>query len=182
MKENKSRTEILQEFFSGDIDTSSAKIDKDWWENRDVKVKKTSLKVMLEDGAILPQKKHEDDAGADIHSFEDVTIPVGETVGVRTGLRFHIPRGFELQLRSRSGLALKNGIFILNGVGTIDSGYLGEVRIILHNLGKEDFVIKKGDRIAQMILAPLVNMPVEVVTVFEDTERGEGGFGSTGMR
>lgn len=141
-----------------------------------------AIKVKLEDGALMPQKKFEDDAGADIHAYEDVVIYPGETVGVRTGVRMSIPKGYEVQVRSRSGLALNHGVFVLNGVGTIDQGFIGEIKVILHNVGKEPFQIRKGDRIAQLVVSALANLPVVKVESFGETERGDGGFGSTGMR
>lgn len=99
---------------------------------------------------------------------------------VPTGLRMAIPPGFEVQIRGRSGLALKHGIGLVNGVGTIDSDYRGEVGVILVNHGEATFVIRHGDRIAQMVLAPVVQARFDLVPTLDDTPRGQGGFGSTG--
>lgn len=141
-----------------------------------------SIKIKLDEGAKLPSRKHENDAGADLFSNQDVIIPSGETRAVGTGNYFSIPKGFEVQIRSRSGLALKNSVFVLNSPGTIDSGYIGEIGIILHNAGKEDFIVSKGDRIAQAVIAPVCLLNFKVVDELENTERGTGGFGSTGKR
>lgn len=114
----------------------------------------------------------------------DVTIPPNNRVLVKTGLFMEIPVGFEAQVRPRSGLALKNGITVLNSPGTIDSDYRGEVGVILVNHGSEDFHIKHGDRIAQLVFAPVVQAEWEYAPSIESlqaTERGTGGFGSTGV-
>jgi dUTP pyrophosphatase len=116
----------------------------------------------------------------DIHATEEMTVNAGETVLVPTGFRIELPEGYEAQVRPRSGLAIKHQIGILNSPGTIDADYRGEVKVILTNFGKEDFVIRKGDRIAQLIIAPVVKaMWIEVSSV-EETVRGEGGFGHSG--
>lgn len=141
-----------------------------------------ALKIKLDEGAKVPEKKYEGDAGADIFSNENVEIKPGETVAVGTGNYFSIPEGYEVQIRSRSGLALKNNIFVLNSPGTIDHGYTGEVKVILHNLGKETFKVEKGDRIAQAVVSALVKIPIAIVESLEETERGDSGFGSTGMK
>ena len=98
-----------------------------------------------------------------------------------TGLSFAIPHGFEVQVRPRSGLALKHGVTCLNTPGTIDSDYRGEVKVILANLGDEDFVIQRGDRIAQLVVAPVTHAAMVEVETLDDTARGAGGFGSTGV-
>ena len=99
---------------------------------------------------------------------------------IPTGLSFSIPEGFEIQVRPRSGLAAKNGVTVLNTPGTIDSDYRGEVKVILVNLGSEDFVVKNGDRIAQLVVAPVTLGKFVPVAALDETERGSGGFGSTG--
>ncbi|MCW2392190.1 dUTP pyrophosphatase [Sphingobium sp. B1D7B] len=121
-------------------------------------------------------------AGMDVVSAEDVTLPSMARHAVATGLALAIPEGFEVQVRPRSGLALKHGITLPNTPGTIDSDYRGELKIILINLGAEDFEIKRGDRIAQLIVAPVQIARMVEVTTLDDTARGAGGFGSTGVR
>ena len=119
-------------------------------------------------------------AGMDVVSAEDVTIAPGARHAVATGLALAIPHGFEIQVRPRSGLALKHGITVPNTPGTIDSDYRGELRVILINLGDEPFAIQRGDRVAQLVLAPVVQAAWDEVAELDATERGEGGFGSTG--
>ena len=119
-------------------------------------------------------------AGMDVVSAEDVTIAPGARHAVATGLALAIPQGFEIQVRPRSGLALKHGITVPNTPGTIDSDYRGELRVILINLGDEPFAIQRGDRVAQLVLAPVVQAAWDEVAELDATERGEGGFGSTG--
>jgi len=104
----------------------------------------------------------------------------GEVAAVSTGLKAEVPDGFELQVRPRSGLALRNGIGVLNSPGTIDSGYRGEIRVILVNLGKEPFRIRRGDRIAQLVLSPVARAEFEEAAELSGSQRGSGGFGSTG--
>lgn len=112
---------------------------------------------------------------------EDLVIKSGEIQLVPTGIFVEIPEGYEGQVRARSGLALKYGISLPNGIGTIDSDYRGELKVILINHGKEDFVIKNGDRIAQIVFIKYEKAELEIVESLEDTERSEGGFGSTGV-
>ena len=130
----------------------------------------------------MPVKKFPTDSGADICSVESITIPVGERRVIHTGLHLDIPYGFEIQVRSRSGLAAKNGVFVLNGVGTIDKSYTGEIMVPLQNLGDKDFIIDVGDRIAQIVLAPIYGCVYEQVNEIEDTDRNSGDFGSTGTK
>lgn len=120
-------------------------------------------------------------AGMDIVSAEDVLIPPGGRHAVATGFAMAIPDGYEVQVRPRSGLALKHGISLPNTPGTIDSDYRGELKIIMINLGGETFAIKRGDRIAQLVAAPVQLAEFAEVTELDDTVRGEGGFGSTGL-
>ncbi len=120
-------------------------------------------------------------AGMDIVSSEDLILAPGARHAVATGFAMAIPRGFEVQVRPRSGLALKHGITCLNTPGTIDSDYRGEVKVILANLGSEPFEIKRGDRIAQLVPAAVQRAIFEPVDSLDDTERGGGGFGSTGV-
>jgi len=119
-------------------------------------------------------------AGMDVVSAEDVTIAAGARHAVATGLAVAIPHGFEIQVRPRSGLALKHGITVANAPGTIDSDYRGEVKVILINHGAEPFAIARGDRVAQLVLAPVVVASWLPVDELDETARGEGGFGSTG--
>ncbi|MEM6908532.1 MAG: dUTP diphosphatase [Pseudomonadota bacterium] len=119
-------------------------------------------------------------AGMDVVAAETVTIAPGKRYAVATGLSLAIPSGFEVQVRPRSGLALKHGVTVPNTPGTIDSDYRGELKVILINHGVEAFAIARGDRIAQLVLAPVVQAAWDEVDELNDTERGAGGFGSTG--
>src|SRR5574344_980992 len=132
----------------------------------------------------LPVYKTEGAAGADVCACveQKVEIAPGKSAVIPTGLCFEIPMGYEIQIRPRSGLAAKNGVTVLNTPGTIDSDYRGEIKIILINLGDEDFVINSGDRIAQMIVAPVTQADFSIVENLSETERGTGGFGSTGVK
>ncbi len=119
-------------------------------------------------------------AGMDILAAEDVTLAPGARHAVATGLAVAIPPGFEIQVRPRSGLALKHGISVPNTPGTVDSDYRGELKVILINHGTEAFAIARGDRVAQLVLAPVVQAAWEEVVDLDETARGAGGFGSTG--
>jgi dUTP pyrophosphatase len=116
----------------------------------------------------------------DVLSAEDLTLPPGARHAVATGFAVAIPAGYEIQVRPRSGLALKHGISVPNTPGTIDSDYRGEVKVILINLGSESFAIARGDRIAQLVLAPVTLASWQEADELDDTARGAGGFGSTG--
>ena len=120
------------------------------------------------------------DLRAAVADAEPMTLAPGERAAVPTGLAIALPPGFEAQVRPRSGLALKAGVTCLNTPGTIDADYRGEVKVILANLGAEDFVIRRGDRIAQMVIAPVVQAQWAEVESLDETARGAGGFGSTG--
>jgi dUTP pyrophosphatase len=137
----------------------------------------------LNNGAGLPMPAYESAgaAGMDICAAESVNLRAGRRAAIATGFAFAIPMGYEVQVRPRSGLALKNGITCLNTPGTIDSDYRGEIKVILANLGDEDFQIKTGDRIAQIVVAPVVQAAMVEVDMLDDTTRGSGGFGSTGV-
>ena len=130
----------------------------------------------------MPEYATEGSSGLDLRAAveSDFIIEKGKVALVSTNLRVEIPFGYEIQVRPRSGLAAKNGIGVLNSPGTIDSDYRGEVKIILFNFGTEDFVIKRGDRIAQMILAKVYRMDIEETHELNDSNRGDGGFGHTG--
>ncbi len=132
------------------------------------------------DGLELPRYATEGAAGMDVLAAEDVTLAPGARNAVATGLSLAIPEGYEIQVRPRSGLALKHGISVPNTPGTIDSDYRGELKIILINHGAEPFAIARGDRIAQLVLAPVVRAAWHEVADLDDTARGNGGFGSTG--
>ena len=131
-------------------------------------------------GLALPAYATEGAAGMDIVSAEDVTIAPGARHAVATGLSVAIPQGYEIQVRPRSGLAFKHGITVPNTPGTIDSDYRGELKVLLINHGAEDFEIARGDRVAQLVLAPVVQAAWDEVEELDTTERGAGGFGSTG--
>ena len=144
---------------------------------------KVNIKFVAQEGAIIPEYKTSGAAGADVCAFlsESVVIKSGEFVMIPTGLSFAIPEGYEIQVRPRSGLAAKNGVTVLNTPGTIDSDYRGEVKVILINHGKDAFTVNNGDRIAQLIVAPVTQGVFEKTDELDSTERGEGGFGSTGV-
>ena len=131
--------------------------------------------------AELPAYAHQDDAGMDLRSVEDCTVPRGGRLLVHTGLQMELPPGYEAQVRPRSGLALKHGVTVLNTPGTIDAGYRGEVGVILANFGDADFSVAKGDRIAQMVIAPVLRAEIAEADALDSTDRGAGGFGSTGV-
>jgi len=131
--------------------------------------------------AVLPAYAHPGDAGMDIRSVEDIEIAPGARALVHTGLVMALPAGWEAQVRPRSGLALKHGVTVLNTPGTIDAGYRGEVGVILANFGDAPFAVKKGDRIAQVVVAPVTTAAIEETDVVDDTDRGGGGFGFMGV-
>ncbi len=137
----------------------------------------------LRAGAVLPRYMTEEAAGMDLAAVldEPVVLQPRERRLVPTGLAMAIQPGFEGQVRPRSGLALKHGISVPNAPGTIDSDYRGEVKVILANLGAETFAIKKGDRIAQLVVCPVTRVAWDVCAELPESERGEGGFGSTGV-
>lgn len=132
--------------------------------------------------AVVPSYAHADDAGLDICSVVSMTVPAGEIVLVPTGLIIELPPGTEAQIRPRSGLALKHGMTLVNSPGTIDAGYRGEIKVIMINLGKQEFQITKGMRIAQMVVKPVLQVDILEVEALENrSERDTGGFGSTGL-
>ena len=147
----------------------------------------TAQLMQLPHGQDLPLPSYEtsEAAGMDLRAAvpEDapLTLKPGARKLVPTGFAMAIPPGFEAQIRPRSGLALKHGLSLVNAPGTIDSDYRGEIKIILINQGDEDFEISRGMRIAQMVIAPVLRVAVEPVTSLDDTARGAGGFGSTGV-
>lgn len=134
------------------------------------------------EGLPLPQRATVDSAGMDLVAAVDVSIAPGERKLVPTGLKVAVPSGYELQLRPRSGLALKHGITLPNTPATIDADYRGELQVILINLGSETFTIARGDRIAQMLVQRVEPVRFREVDELPESVRGEGGFGSTGVR
>jgi len=132
----------------------------------------------------LPSYESEYAAGMDIRAAleEPVTLEPGERTLIPTGLKMALPKGYEAQIRPRSGLAYRNGITMLNTPGTIDADYRGEVKMLAVNLGDDPFTVKHGDRVAQMVIAPVTQAQVNEVDSLPDTERGDGGFGSTGVK
>jgi dUTP pyrophosphatase len=134
----------------------------------------------LEETAIIPEFKTEGSAGMDISSIEDVSLAPGQFKIVKTGLACAIEPGYEVQVRPRSGMACKHGITVINTPGTIDSDYRGEIGVGLINLSQGQFDIKKGDRIAQLVVNKIEQPIIKVVDELDETERGTGGFGSTG--
>lgn len=140
------------------------------------------LKILkLSQEAIIPQYAHKDDSGMDLFSINDLILKPGEHKLVKTGISIELPENTEAQIRPRSGLALKNGITVLNTPGTIDEGYRGEIGIILINHSNEEFEIKKGMKIAQMVIMPVLKPTIKIVDTLSETKRGNGGFGSTGL-
>lgn len=145
-------------------------------------MEKLEVFVSKKDGALLPQYATGASSGLDLcaHLNETLTMKPLERVIVPTGIFIGIPRGFEAEIRPRSGIAYKYGVTVLNTPGTIDADYRGEIKVILINLGSEPFVIRSGDRIAQMVFKSVAQIDWKLVDVLPGTERGEGGFGSTG--
>ena len=135
------------------------------------------------EGLPLPEYETPAAAGLDLRAAVDepVTLAPGARAAIPTGLRLQLPAGYEAQVRPRSGLALRQGISLANSPGTIDADYRGEVCAILINLGEEPFTVRRGDRIAQMVVAPVTRIAWERVDAVDDTERGAGGFGHTGV-
>ena len=136
-----------------------------------------------EDKEFLPVYSSAEAAGADLKACiqDDIVLKPGQRYLVPTGLSIQLPEGYEAQIRPRSGLAIKYGISLVNAPGTRDSDYRGEVKIIMINLGSEDFVIHRGDRIAQMVIAPVIHGMFTLSNSLDSTDRGAGGFGSTGV-
>jgi len=132
------------------------------------------------EGLPLPRYASEDAVGLDVSAAEDLTLQPGHRHAIATGFAIEIPRGYEVQVRPRSGLAIKHGITCLNTPGTIDSDYRGEVKVILINLGEEPFEVRRGERIAQLVPAPVLRADFVEAKELAETARGSGGFGSTG--
>lgn len=145
----------------------------------------TVLLQRLPHGADLPLPAYETDGAAGLDLRAAIVLPVtlapGERVLVPTGLAMQLPQGFEGQVRPRSGLALRHGVTVLNAPGTVDSDYRGEVSVVLINHGNEPFMVTRGDRIAQLVVAPVSHVRLSEVAVLDETARGAGGYGSTGI-
>jgi len=162
-------------------------IDKDFIENELGKhfVKSVELKfTKITEDAVVPKYNYESDSGFDLHSIERVVLPPFGRALVKTGLKFSLPLGYELQVRPKSGLALKQGLTVLNTPGTVDQGYTGEIMVIVFNTNNSEFVIEKGMKIAQGVLCPVAsgrNVLLHEVVEINEKERGENGFGSTGI-
>lgn len=143
-----------------------------------------TVRIQATDRAVVPSYATAGSAGADLSACLDegqtVVIPPGGRAMIPTGLRMQIPVGFEVQVRPRSGLAAKQGITVLNTPGTIDSDYRGEVKVILINHSHDPYTVHHGDRIAQMVIAPVIQCDFLITEDLEDSTRGSGGFGSTG--
>jgi dUTP pyrophosphatase len=149
---------------------------------RRAEMEKVKVKVVTAQGVTLPKYETEGSAGMDIRAniTEPITLGSLERKLVPTGIKVSIPEGYEIQVRPRSGLALKHGISMANATGTIDSDYRGEIGVILINLSKDEYTIEPQERIGQMVLNKVEQIEFEVVTSLDETERGEGGFGHTG--
>ena len=138
------------------------------------------IPITLEPDASLPAYQTTHAAGLDLRCATDFSLQPMERKLIPTGVRMAIPHGYEGQVRPRSGLALKHGISMVNTPGTVDSDYRGEIQVLLINLGHDAVTFQKGERIAQMVISPVIQAELEVVNSLEETDRGEGGFGSTG--
>jgi dUTP pyrophosphatase len=138
----------------------------------------------LSNDVLIPKYETSGSSGMDLaaHIVEDIIINPGDTALVPTGFSLSIPQGYEVQIRPRSGLAAKKGITVLNTPGTIDSDYRGEVKVLLINLSKEKFIVKNSERIAQIVVCPVEQVRLEEVQELSETDRGNGGFGSTGTK
>lgn len=141
------------------------------------------VKIVKNNPFKLPEYETKGSAGVDLQAYIENTIILKpmERKLVPTGLFIELPEGYEAQVRARSGLAIKHGISLVNGIGTIDSDYRGEIKVILINLGDDDFTINSGDRIAQMVFIKHEQVDFDLVDELKDTERGAGGFGHTGI-
>lgn len=146
----------------------------------DKNFKAMEVKIIRSNGAELPKYGTAESSGADVRCMEDFTLAPMQRKMIHTGLFMELPKGVEAQVRPRSGLALKHGITVLNSPGTIDADYRGECNVILINLGDETLIFKKGERIAQFVFQRVEQATFREVQTLSDSDRGEGGFGSTG--
>ena len=156
------------------MNTSILSIKKD----QDIRV---LVKMVVEDDSLTPEYKTSGASGADLRANEDCVLQPLERKLIKTGVSVGIPQGFEGQVRARSGLSAKKGLTLVNGIGTIDSDYTGEILVSIINLSNESQEIHKGDRIAQLVIVPIIQALFIPVKSLKDTERGEGGFGHTGV-
>ena len=142
----------------------------------------TEIKIVMSPNCddLFPRKAHDDDAAYDLRSREDMILPPGRSTLVPAGFSMELPPGYEAQIRPRSGLALKHDLMLTNSPGTIDAGYRGEVGVIMYNGGTTEFPIRRGDRIAQMVICRLPEVKLVASEELSTTDRGSGGFGSTG--
>lgn len=148
------------------------------YRNKTIKIKK------LHPDAVMPKYNYPSDSGFDLHSVEEIIIPALGRAFVPTGLSFQFEENMEIQVRSKSGLAINQGLMVLNSPGTVDQGYSGEVKAIIFNTNNISVTIKKGMKVAQAVLCPVFNgkyVNLEEVDIFEETDRGDSGFGSTGL-
>ena len=145
-------------------------------------MKKVKVQILISDGVQLPKYETSGSAGMDVRANISEPIVLGslERALIPTGIKMAIPEGYEVQVRPRSGLALKHGISMANAIGTIDSDYRGEIGVILINLSKDEYVVQPQERIGQLVLNKVAQMEFEVVESLDETERGSGGFGHTG--
>ena len=141
------------------------------------------IKVINNSRNDIPRYAHNGDSGMDLRANLDhpISLEPNKRVLVPTGIHMQIPRGYEGQVRGRSGLALKNGVTVLQGVGTVDSGYIGDIGVVLINHGEETFQINNGDKIAQLVICPIKNVIIAEVDNLDNTARGQKGYGSTGV-
>ena len=137
-----------------------------------------TINIKLDAGAIMPNRAHDDDAGYDLYARETKSIPVGGCAIFDTGVHIEIPRGYVGMVKSKSGLYFKHG---LTGEGVVDSGYTGSIRVKLHNHGENYYMVRAGDKISQLVLLPIITPNLVLTEVLEESERGENGFGSTGI-
>ena len=148
-------------------------------------MKRVPIRCSCTSPELIPRYQYEGSSGADLHADipeeQPITINPGRWERIPTGLRLEIPRGYEAQVRPRSGLSSRHGVTILNTPGTVDSDYRGEIKVVLVNLGESEFVIQPGMRIAQIVFAPIARIAWRVVEELPATERGQGGFGHTGQ-
>jgi dUTP pyrophosphatase len=181
LMENSNLGNISDEDMMGIFDEEMKSLNEDF-ENYKPKLY-LGFKVLHPD-AVLPKYNYGGDSGFDLHSVEEITIePFGRAL-VPTGISLDIKDGYEIQVRSKSGLALKEGLFVLNSPGTVDASYSGEIKVIIFNTNQQPYTIKKGMKVAQAVLCPVVNgswVNLEEVTEISDKERGENGFGSTNL-
>jgi dUTP pyrophosphatase len=182
LKQIQEETEGTSEFEVEEIHGVNLKELQESYENQQPKMTLEFIKTHQD--AVSPKYNYPTDSGFDLHSTESVGIPPQSRMIVGTGLKFNIKDGFEMQVRPKSGLALKQGLTVLNTPGTVDSGYDGEVKVILYNSSHDTVYIEKGQKIAQACICPVVNgkwIQTKEVTEISGKDRGDNGFGSTGI-